>query len=89
MSDVPVGIAHERVAEFTQRIQAIRSSLHRVIVGDRDEVSLVCDKGAPFAIIIHDHAQVLLTRHNGRRSSFARRSQSAASIRPTAPGRSP
>ena len=33
MSDVPVGIAHERVAEFTQRIQAIRNSLHRVIVG--------------------------------------------------------
>lgn len=55
----------QRDADFAMFVEFARYQQSSQIT-DRDWFSLVRDKGAPFAIIIHDHAQVLLTSDNGR-----------------------
>lgn len=53
-SDVPIELAQERVEAFSQRVQAIRQSLHRVVVGQDETIDLllICALTGSHALLV-------------------------------------
>src|SRR5881296_702775 len=54
MQAEPVAIAQQRVADFGQRVQAIRKSLHEVVVGQEGTIDqlLICALTGSHALLV-------------------------------------